>query len=113
MDALYKLGKASAAQIRESLANPPTYTAVRTHLTILEAKGHVKHETDGTRYVYEPSVARDQMGQRAIRGVLQTFFDNSVESAVAALISREEGKISPEQLGRLADMIERARKEGR
>jgi len=113
MDALYKLGKASAAQIRESLAAPPTYTAVRTHLTILEEKGHVKHETDGTRYIYEPFVARDQMGQRAIRGVLQTFFDNSVESAVHALISRDESQISSEQLGRLADMIERARKEGR
>ena len=113
MDALYKLGKASAAQIRESLAAPPTYTAVRTHLTILEEKGHVKHETDGTRYIYEPFVARDQMGQRAIRNVLQTFFDNSVESAVAALISREESQISSEQLGRLAAMIEQARKEGR
>jgi predicted transcriptional regulator len=113
MDVLYKLGKASAVQIRESLAAPPTYTAVRTHLTILEERGQVKHETDGTRYIYEPVVAREQMGERAIRSVLQTFFDNSVESAVAALISREESQISSEQLGRLADMIERARKEGR
>ena len=113
MDALYKLGKASAAQIRGSLAVPPSYTAVRTHLTILEERGHVKHETDGTRYIYEPVVERDLMGGRAIRNVLQTFFDNSVERAVAALISREESQISSEQLERLAGIIERARKEGR
>ena len=66
LDALYKLGKASAAEIREQIPDPPTYTAIRTHLSILEKKGHVRHESDGTRYIYEPLVAREQMGRRAI-----------------------------------------------
>src|ERR1043166_4777149 len=83
MDALYQLGRASAAEIREALSNPPTYTAVRTHLTILQDKGHVKFESDGTRYIYEPVVPRDEMAKSVIAGMLQTFFDNSIERAVA------------------------------
>src|ERR1700754_421988 len=85
MDALYKLGSASAAQILEQIPDPPTYTAIRTQLTILEKKGHVRHRSDGTRYIYEPLVGREQMGRRAIDTLLKTFFDNSVERAVAAL----------------------------
>jgi predicted transcriptional regulator len=113
MDALYRLGKASAAEIRDALAHPPTYTAVRTHLTLLQEKGIVRHHTDGVRYIYEPVVPRDQMAKSVIEGVLQTFFENSVEQVVATLIDREESRISPEQLDRLAEIIERARKEGR
>src|SRR5271155_2248920 len=79
MDALYRLGKASAAEIRGQIPDPPTYTAIRTHLSILERKGHVRHESDGTRYIYEPRVEREQMGRRAIDSLLKTFFDNSVE----------------------------------
>ena len=113
MDALYQLGRASAAEIREALSNPPTYTAVRTHLTILQDKGHVKFESDGTRYIYEPVVPRDEMAKSVIAGMLQTFFDNSIERAVATMINREEAEISQEQLDRLAQIIEQARKEGR
>jgi predicted transcriptional regulator len=113
MDALYKLGKASAAQILEEIPNPPTYTAIRTLLTILENKGHVRHKTDGTRYIYEPAVAREQMGRRAIDSVLQTFFDNSVERAVTALLTRKDADLSGEDLDRLAHLIDKARKEGR
>jgi predicted transcriptional regulator len=113
MDALYRCGKASAAEIHEALADPPSYTAIRTLLTILEKKGHVRHRSDGTRYIYEPAVAREQMGRRAIGSVLQTFFDNSVERAVSALLSHEEAQLSGEDLTRLARLIEKARKEGR
>ncbi len=82
MDALYKLGSASAAQILEQIPNPPTYTAIRSHLTILEKKGHVRHESDGTRYIYEPAVAREQMGRRATQTLLETFYGNSFSSGV-------------------------------
>jgi predicted transcriptional regulator len=113
MDVLYRLGKASAAQILEQLADPPTYTAIRTHLTILEKKGHVRHASDGTRYIYEPLVAREQMGRHAIDSLLQTFFDNSVERAVTALLSREDIAMSRDELDRLSRLIENAKKEGR
>ena len=113
MDALYRLGKASAAEIRETIADPPTYTAIRTHLTILENKGHVRHTSDGTRYIYEPAVAREQMGRRAVDSLLKTFFDNSVERAVTALLTREDADLSREDLDRLARLIKNARKEGR
>ena len=113
MDALYKLGKASAAQILEQISDPPTYTAIRTQLTILEKKGHVRHTSDGTRYIYEPLVAREQMGRRAIDRLLKTFFDNSVERAVAALLTRADADISREDLERLSRLIEKAKKEGR
>jgi len=113
LDALYKLGKASAAEIREQIPDPPTYTAIRTHLSILEKKGHVRHESDGTRYIYEPLVAREQMGRRAIDSLLKTFFDNSVERAVAAMLTREDANIPREDLDRLAHLIEKAKREGR
>lgn len=111
MDALYALGKASAAQILGEIENPPTYTAIRTHLTILEKKGHVRHESDGTRYIYEPRVAREQMGKRAIDTLLKTFYDNSVERVVAALLDQED--VAPDELDRLAKLIEKAKEEGR
>jgi len=111
MDALYALGKASAAQILEQIPNPPTYTAIRTHLTILEKKGHVRHASDGTRYIYEPLIAREQMGRRAIDTLLKTFYGNSVEGVVAALLDQED--VAPDVLERLAKMIDKAREEGR
>jgi BlaI family transcriptional regulator, penicillinase repressor len=113
LDALYKLGKASAAEIREQIPEPPTYTAIRTHLSILEKKGHVRHESDGTRYIYEPLVAREQMGRRALDQLLQTFFDNSVERAVTAMLTRKDAAIPREDLDRLSRLIEKAKKEGR
>jgi len=113
MDALYRLGKASAANIRECLANPPSYTAVRTHLTLLQEKGLVRFESDGTRYIYEPTVPREETARTVIKGVLQTFFENSVEKAVATLIDQDDEPLSSAQLDRLAAMIEQARKDGR
>jgi predicted transcriptional regulator len=113
LEALYKLGKATAAQILDAIADPPSYTAIRSHLAILEKKGHVRHASDGTRYIYEPLVAREQMGRRAIDSLLETFFDNSVEQAVAALITSKDADISNEEFDRLSRLIEKARREGR
>jgi predicted transcriptional regulator len=111
MDALYALEQASAAQIHEALADPPSYTAVRTLLTILEKKGHVRHESDGVRYVYMPVAAREDAGKSAISTLKKTFFDDSAERLVAALLNHEE--IAPDELDRLAELIDKARREGR
>jgi len=113
MAALYKLGRATAAQILEEMPDPPSYTAIRTLLTILEKKGHVRHESDGPRYVYEPKVARGEMGRRAMGSLLKTFYDNSVSDAVAAMLSQDDAAVSPAELERLAKLIAKARKEGR
>jgi len=113
MAALYTLGKATAAQIQAEIADPPSTTAIRTLLTILERKGHVRHDSDGPRYVYEPKVARGEMGRRAFAGLLKTFYDNSVSDAVAAMLSQEDAAVSAEELDRLEKLIARARREGR
>ena len=105
--------RTTAAQILEQMADPPTYTAIRSHLTILEKKGHVRHFSDGPRYVYEPRIAREKMGARVLETLLTTFFDNSVERAVAALLNREDAEISPAELDRLARLIAKAKEEGR
>jgi predicted transcriptional regulator len=111
MDALYALEQASAAQIHEALADPPSYTAVRTLLTILEKKGHVRHDSDGVRYLYMPVAAREDAGKSAISTLKKTFFDDSAERLVAALLNHEE--IAPDELDRLAELIDKARREGR
>jgi predicted transcriptional regulator len=111
MDALYALGRATAAQIHEAMAEPPSYTAVRTLLTILETKGHIGHQSDGVRYVYEPVAAREDAGKTAIQTLKKTFFQDSAARLVAALLTEED--IAPEELDRLAQLIDKARKEGR
>lgn len=113
MDALYRLGKATAADIRGQIPDPPSYTAIRTLLTILEKKGHVRHTSDGTRYIYQPAVARGEMGKRAVDSLLKTFFDNSVERAVSAMLTRKDADISQDELDRLSRLIEKAKREGR
>ena len=113
MDALFKLGRASAVQIHAEIADPPSTTAIRTLLAILEQKGHVRHESDGVRYVYEPSVPRREMGLRAFGAVVKTFFGDSIEDAMSALVSAREGKLTRDELDRLARIIDKARKEGR
>ena len=113
MEALYRLGKASAADIRDAIPDPPSTTAIRTLLTILEKKGHVRHESDGVRYIYAPRVGREQMGRRAFDLLLKTFFDDSLEQAVAAMLTRRDADIPREDLDRLARLIDKARKEGR
>lgn len=113
MDALYKLGRASAAQIVAAIPDPPSNTAVRTLLSILEKKGHVRHRMDGVRYLYEPKVAREKMAQKAVKSVLSTFFDNSVEGVVAALLNQDDLKLSHAELDRLSLLIAKAKEEGR
>ncbi len=111
MDALYGLGRATAAQIHQAIADPPSYTAVRTQLTILEKKGHIRHQSDGVRYLYEPVAAREDAGKDAIQTLKKAFFSNSAEQLVAALLTEED--IAPDELDRLAQLIDRARRDGR
>ena len=110
MDVLYRLGKATAAEVREGMPNPPTITAVRTHLTILQSKNLVKYERDGARYVYEPVVPHDEMAKNVIAGVVSNFFGGSVERLVATLVDKEEANLSDEDLRRLGEIIEQARR---
>jgi predicted transcriptional regulator len=112
LNAVYKLGKASAAEVRDALAKPPTYTAVRTHLTNLEAKGLVRFTTDGKRYIYEPAVAREEMANQVLEGVLETFFESKIELVVSTLLSNKEKRVTQEELDRLTALIQRAREEG-
>jgi predicted transcriptional regulator len=112
LESLYGLKSATAAEIREALQDPPTYTAVRTHLTNLERKGCVSFRSDGTRYIYEPTLPREEMGQKVIGDAMKTFFDNRIELVVSTLLDQGEAKVSEEQLDRLAAIIATARKAG-
>jgi predicted transcriptional regulator len=112
MDILFRRGRATAAEVMDALPGTPSYSTVRTQLRILEEKGHVRHEEDGVRFVYMPAVARHAARKSALRHLLQTFFDGSPEKVFAALLGGEGAKLSDEQLQRIADMIEKARKEG-
>ncbi len=111
MDILHRRGKATAHEVLEDLADPPSYSAVRTFLRLLEERGHVKHTVDGQRYIYAPTATRAEARKNALSHVVKTFFGDSVEGAVAALVDRS--KLSREELDRLSDIIERAKKEGR
>ena len=113
MDILYRLGQASAADVLENMPDPPGYSAVRTMLRLLEEKGYLRHDQDGPRYVYLPTLSRDKARQSALKQLVQTFFDNSTEQTVAALLDMSKSKLSNEELERLSLLIERARKDGR
>lgn len=113
MDLLYQRGRASAAEIHQSLPDPPSYSAVRATLRVLEEKGHVKHEDEARRYVYTPTVAPERARRSALRHMVDTFFSGSVEQVVAALIDRSAVNVSGEELERMSAMIEKARREGR
>jgi BlaI family penicillinase repressor len=112
MDVLFRLGRATAAEVMDALPDDTTYSTVRTQLRVLEQKGHVRHESDGVRFVYIPMVARHAARKTALRHVVETFFDGSPEKAVAALLGGEAAKLSEEQLERIASIVEKARKEG-
>src|ERR1700688_3307713 len=113
MDILYRRGRASAHEVLEDLPDPPSYSAVPALLRLLEERGHVKHAEDGQRYVYSPAVARGDARKSALAHVVKTFFAGSVEQAVATLVESSRSKLSPDELDRLSDIIDRARKEGR
>ena len=112
LDILYQQGQATAADVQAALPEPPSYSAVRALLRILEEKGHVRHEQDGPRYVYRPTVARDNAKRSALHHVLQTFFDGSAEQAISALLDESSTKLSSSELDRLARLIEAARRSG-
>ncbi len=112
MDAVYALGRASAAQIRERMPDPPGYSAVRALVARLESKGLLRHEQDGPRYVFLPTVTRTTARESAIDRLLETFFDDSPAQAVSALLGRA-GEMSEAELDALRDAIEAARREGR
>lgn len=113
MDVLFRLGEASAAEVLENLPDPPSYSAVRAQLRILEEKGQISHTQDGPRYIYRPTVAPEKARRSALRHVLRTFFDGSAERAVAALLDDAGDDLTDADLDRLATLIEQARQEGR
>ncbi len=113
MDILYRLGEATVAEVIEELAEPPSYSAVRSTLRILEEKGHVEHREDGPRYVYVPAVGREKARRAALDHVVDTFFEGSAEQALAALLRRSDLEMSESQIERLARAIKRAGEEGR
>ena len=113
MDVIYRHGSATAQDVREQIPDPPSYSAVRALLRVLEDKGHVRHRHDGPRYVYHPTVARDRARKSALKQLLSTFFDDSPEAAVAALLDMSADASDDGELDRLAALIERARQEGR
>jgi predicted transcriptional regulator len=113
MEIVYELGRASAADVREKMPDPPSYSAVRAMLRILEDKGHIRHEQDGPRYVFLPTVPREQASENALRRLVRTFFEGSPEGAMAALLDLEGDHLDDEALRRIAKRIDEARREDR
>ena len=113
MDFLFRMGRATAAEVMEGLHDAPSYSAVRALLRILEQKGHIRHEEEGRAYVYMPLQRRDSARQSALSHLLKTFFDNSAEQAVAALLAIKGEKMTEAELERMSKLIDAAKKEGR
>jgi predicted transcriptional regulator len=111
MDILYRRGRAAAAEVMEDLPGTPSYSTVRTQLRVLEEKGHVRHEEDGPRYVYAAAVPRHAARRSALKHLVNTFFDGSAEKVVNALVG-EGARLSPDELNRIAALIDKARKDG-
>jgi BlaI family transcriptional regulator, penicillinase repressor len=113
MEILYQRGKASASEVREAMEDAPGYSAVRAMLRVLEEKGHVKHQAEGLKYVYVPVVAREKAKRSAVKHVLDTFFAGSPEQIVAALLDVSSARLTNEELDRMAELIEKAKREGK
>ena len=105
MDVIHRQGGGTVAEVLAALPDPPSYSAVRTQLGILETKGHLSHRQDGRRYVYLATEPRGRASKRALRGVLSTFFDDSPTAAVAALLDLEESHLDDSELAELADLV--------
>ena len=112
LDALYRAGRATCAEVQRAIPDPPSYSAVRTFLRILEDKKIVRHEQDGTRYVYIPTLEKERASRSALRHVLNTFFEGSVTQAISALLDEDSKNLSEKDWQRLSVMIGDARKEG-
>jgi len=113
LDVLYRCGRATAAEIREALPDPPSYSAVRALLRILEEKKHIRHHEDGPRYVYVPTVSQHRARADAVKHLLTTFFGGSAIDAAAAFVDGSAAKLTPEELDQLQARIERARQRGK
>lgn len=113
MDALYRLGAGTAREVQGAMDDPPSYSAVRTFLRLLEEKGQVTHVETAGRYVYKPTTSRTTARKRALSRVVDTFFGGSVSDAISALVDTSRGKLSKEEIARLETMIENAKKGGR
>jgi predicted transcriptional regulator len=112
MDIIYRRGRATAAEVLADLPDPPTNSAVRGMLRLLEEKGHLHHESDGPRYVYLPTVDPSRVSRSAMRHLVRTFFDNSASSAVAAMLGMYESRLKDADLDRLESLIEHVRSKG-
>jgi BlaI family transcriptional regulator, penicillinase repressor len=110
MDIIFRRRRASVAEVLEDLPDPPSYSSIRALMGILEDKGHLRHEKESYRYIYRPVLRRDAVGRSAMQRALQTFFGGSMEKAVAALLDVSATELSEEELGRIGDLIEAARK---
>jgi predicted transcriptional regulator len=113
MDIVYREGRATPRDVLESLPDPPSYSAVRAMLRVLENKGHLRHVPEGKGYVYTPTLARTRASRSAMKNMLQTFFEGSAEKAVAALLDMSRSELTEEELERLSRLIEQAKEEGR
>ena len=113
MEVIYRRGAATASEVQADLPSPPSYSTVRALLRILEEKGHLRHEADGARYLYKPTVTRGKAGSEALESLVATFFDGSAGMAAAALLDKASRHISDSELDQLEALIVRARKEGR
>lgn len=112
MDAIYASGSATATEVGDALPDAPSNSAVRTLLRILVEKGHLKQKRDGNRYVYSPTQTRSRAAKGALKRIVQTFYDGSVEDAVAGLLGSADGKLSDDELDRLKQMIDQAKRKG-
>src|SRR6185437_16945231 len=113
VDILYRRGKSSASDVLAAMTDAPSYSAVRAMLRVLEEKGHVRHEAEGLRYVYLPVIAREKAKRSAVKHLLDTFFQDSPEQAVAALLDVSSTRLTREELDRMAALIEKAKREGK
>ena len=113
MDRLYRLGRATASEILDGLPGAPSYSTVRTQLRVLETKGHVRHEAQGLRYIYMPTVPRHSARRSALKHLVETFFDGSNAKVVAALLGGEASKVTDEDLDRILELVRSARGESR
>jgi len=113
MEVIYRLGRATVAEVLAQLEDPPSYSAVRAMLRILEDKGHLRHEQDGPRYLYLPVVSSERARRSILQDVVKRLFDNSTEKAVAALLESSSARMSDAELERLRRLISAARRQGR
>ena len=111
MTFVYSQGSATAAEVMEGISNPPSYSGVRAMLRILEEKGHLKHQRDGARYIYQPTISPDEAGLSAMNYMVQAFFNGSADRVVAALLDLKSEELSDDDLDRLAGLIEQAKQQ--